>query len=129
MIAIDTNVIIRFLTRDDEKQFEKAVTLFAQNDIFIPITVILETEWVLRYSYNFAPDDIFKAFKKILGLPNVKILDPDSMAQAIEMASQGLDFADALHLFQSRDCTSLATFDSAFIKKAKGKTTCKVRKP
>lgn len=128
MIAVDTNVIVRFLTRDDEKQFQKAVKLFAENDICIPITVILETEWVLRYSYDFAPDNIFAAFTRLLGLPSVKIQSPDSIAQAIELAGQGLDFADALHLAQSRECSAMATFDTAFIKKAKGLSGCEVVK-
>lgn len=44
MIAIDTNIIVRFLTRDDEKQYKKAYTVFQQNEIFIPDTVVLETE-------------------------------------------------------------------------------------
>jgi len=44
MIAIDTNVLVRLLTRDDEPQFQQAATLFAENKIFIPETVILETE-------------------------------------------------------------------------------------
>jgi predicted nucleic-acid-binding protein len=44
MIAIDTNVIVRFLTRDDEKQYQKSYRIFADSkQIFIPISVILET--------------------------------------------------------------------------------------
>lgn len=129
MIAVDTNVVVRFLTRDDEKQFQKALALFAENDIFIPTTVILETEWVLRYSYNFSPETIFSAFSKIFGLANVTIDHPDAIANAIERSRQGIDFADALLLAQSRECSSLATFDTAFIKKARSLTGCKVMKP
>ena len=45
MITIDTNVIVRFLTRDDEVQYQKAYQVFASSEqIFIPKTVILETE-------------------------------------------------------------------------------------
>jgi predicted nucleic-acid-binding protein len=127
--AVDTNIIVRLMTRDNEKQYGRAVALFAKNDIFIPVTVILETEWVLRYSYGFTPDNIFTAFTRLLGLPNVKIQDPDSIARAIDLARNGLNFADALHLAQSRECASLATFDTAFIKKTKGVPGCKVVKP
>jgi len=129
VVAIDTNVIVRLLTRDDEEQFQKASTLFSKHDVFIPETVILETEWVLRYAYNFEPTAICEAFIKTFGLPNVKIQRPDIVAQAIDLARQGLDFADALHLTASRDCKHFATFDNALIKKAKGLTKCRVKKP
>ncbi|MCP5410517.1 MAG: PIN domain-containing protein, partial [Chromatiaceae bacterium] len=52
MIGVDTNVLVRLLTRDDEAQFRKALKLFQQEEIFIPKTVFLETEWVLRYAYD-----------------------------------------------------------------------------
>ena len=81
MTAIDTNILVRFLTRDDETQFWKTTALFKKNDIFIPSTVILETEWVLGYSYNFEPEAIFVAFAKTFGLPNVKIQNSDSIAE------------------------------------------------
>ena len=54
MIAVDTNVLVRLLTGDDPAQTQRAVELFAQESILIPKTVLLETEWVLRYSYELA---------------------------------------------------------------------------
>jgi predicted nucleic-acid-binding protein len=129
VIAIDTNILVRLLTRDDELQFQKVVALFAQNHIFIPATVVLETEWVLRYSYGFAPTAIIDAFVKTFGLPNVKIQHSEWVASAIDLARQGLDFADALHLAAAPECKQFTTFDSAFIKKAKGLTKCKVKRP
>ena len=128
MIAVDTNVVVRLLTRDDEQQFQKAASLFASQPIFIPETVILETEWVLRFAYRFESAAICDAFTKLLGLANVKTARPAIVAQAIDLARQGLNFADALHLASSQDCTRLATFDTAFIKRAKGLTTCTVGK-
>lgn len=129
MIAIDTTILVRLLTRDDEHQFQTASALFTKHDIFIPETVLLETEWVLRYAYQFSPAAILDALSKALGLPNLKTERPGVIAQAIDLARQGLDFADALHLAASRDCATLATFDAAFIKKAKGLTGCTVKKP
>ena len=52
MIAVDTNVLVRLLTGDDPAQTQRSVELFAQESILIPKTVLLETEWVLRYSYE-----------------------------------------------------------------------------
>ena len=129
MTAIDTNVLVRFLTRDDEQQFQKTVRLFAGNNIFIPTTVILETERVLRYAYGFAQSAILDAFSRTFGLPNLRIQHPDSVAESIELARQGLDFADALHLASCRDCDSFATFDTAFVGKAKGLHKPAVSKP
>jgi len=128
MIAVDTNVVVRLLTRDDEQQFQKTLTLFATHQIFIPETVLLETEWVLRYAYQFKPDAICDALTKLLGLAKVKTGRPAIAAQAIALARQGLDFADALHLASSQECARLATFDAAFIKRAKGLTSCTVGK-
>ncbi len=128
MIAVDTNVVVRLLTRDDEQQFQKAAALFARQSIFIPETVILETEWVLRFAYRFESAAICDAFTKLLGLANVKTARPAVLAQAIELSRQGLDFADALHLAASQECSRLATFDTAFIKGAKGLTNCAVGK-
>lgn len=129
MIAIDTNVLVRFLTRDDKIQHARAEKIFRNESIFIPDTVFLETEWVLRFSYGYQPDAVFTSFKKLLGLPHVYVEDPDLLLKAIEWHETGLDFADALHLAASRECETFATFDTVLIKRAKGLTKCKVKKP
>lgn len=129
MIAIDTNVVVRFLTHDDESQFQKSLALFEKYDIFISDTVILETEWVLRYAYNFKPHIIAGAFSKLFGLLNVHISNANQVAQAIEWYLKGLDFADALHLSQSQQYHQFFTFDNKFISKSKGLCKCVVLKP
>ncbi len=129
MIAIDTNIIVRFLTQDDEYQFKKSLALFEKHNIFIANTVILETEWVLRYAYNFAPEKISMALSKLFGLPNVHLSNPALIAQAIEWHNQGMDFADALHLSQCQQYNQLFTFDKKFINKAKGLNKCQVLEP
>lgn len=126
MIAVDTNVIVRFLTRDDETQFLKAYRIFKKRDLFIPDSVVLETECVLRYAYNFSVDDICSALKKLFGLPNVHLSNPVFITQAIEWHEQGLDFADALHLSLSQQHEQLLTFDKKYVKKAKGLCKCVV---
>ncbi|MBK6617096.1 MAG: hypothetical protein IPG31_01600 [Nitrosomonas sp.] len=71
MIAIDTDVVVRLLTRDDAAQYEKAYQLFEKQNVFIGDTVILETEWVLRFAFKIiqvAPQPgillIFRAMRK-----------------------------------------------------------------
>lgn len=129
MIAIDTNVIVRLLVNDDAAQYKEALKLFNEHDVFIADTVILETEWVLRFAYDFKADQIAGAFTKLLGLPNVHINHPSLVAQAITWHTQGLDFADAFHLANSQQCETFFTFDQKMIKSAKDINSCEVLAP
>ncbi len=129
MIAIDTNIIVRLLTRDDVKQYNVSRKLFEAEEIYIPDTVILETEWVLRFAYDFEPETICNALRKLFGLPNVRLSNGFAIAQAIDWHEQGLDFADAFHLSLSQHLPSLKTFDEQFIKKSKQLSSCVVKKP
>ena len=61
MVAVDTNIVVRLLTGDDPEQFQRGKGLFEREQVFIPATVILETEWVLRYAYKFPPAEIASA--------------------------------------------------------------------
>ena len=129
MIAIDTNIIVRLLTKDDTRQYNASRKLLASADVYIPDTVILETEWVLRYAYDFPSDQICGAFRKLFGLPNVTLSSQFLIAQALDWHEQGLDFADAFHLATSQGLPTLKTFNEKFIKKSKGLSTCVVQKP
>ncbi len=71
MLGIDTNVLVRFLVRDDEAQFEKANRLIkrevsAKEDVFVSLIVLLETEWVLRSRYSLQKAEIIRAFSSLL---------------------------------------------------------------
>ncbi len=117
MISIDTNVLIRLFTGDDKKQAAKAKQLFASERIYITKTVMLETEWVLRYAYEFKASDIADAFTKLLGQQNVTVEDAHYIAQATILLQDGMDFADALHLACSQNYV-FATFDRKLKTKA-----------
>jgi len=67
--AIDTNVIVRFLTADDAAQAAVARRAIEAGDIFIPTTVLFETEWVLRSGYGFSSEVIGTALAGLAGLP------------------------------------------------------------
>ena len=129
MISVDTNVIVRLLTRDDERQYKKSYSIFNSQEIFIPDTVILETEWVLRYAYNFEPEDICNAFVNLFGLKNIHLSNPSFIAQAIEWHKRGMDFSDAMHLTHCQQHEKLYTFDKKFSSKAKNLTRCAVMLP
>lgn len=129
MIAIDTNILIRFLTRDDEIQYQKSLELFKNNTIFIPDTVILEVEWVLRFAYKFKPLEISQALRKIFGLSNVYVSDENIILQVIQWHENGMDFADAFHLASTAHCLEFYTFDEKFIKKSQNLSNLIVKKP
>lgn len=129
MVAVDTNIIVRLLTQDDELQYRKSLEIFQNQDIFIPDTVVLETEWVLRFAYKFKPVEICTALRKLFGLPNVHLSNASLVFQVLQWHESGLDFADAFHLAQSQNHVEFYTFDDKFVKKAKGLTTCEVKLP
>ena len=129
MIAVDTNILIRVLTKDDPVQAKRAAQLMENNDIFIAKTVILETEWVLRHAYAIDRNTIHQALQKILGLPNVHVEDSKSLFRTMPWYEAGLDFADALHLASSIRAETFATFDRLMIQKASKLTSVKLMTP
>lgn len=111
MIAVDTNILVRVVTKDEPEQTARAAKIIDQADVFVPKTVLLEAEWVLRYTYELDRTAILKAFRGVLGLPTVTVEDSVSVALALEWYEAGLDFADALHLATSREADRFVTFD------------------
>jgi len=100
MLAVDTNVIVRYLTGDDAEQFAKASALIRDEDVYVCTTVLLETEWVLRRGYRFSRERVSAALTAFAGLPRVTLADPALTAKALDWRRRGMDFADALHLAQ-----------------------------
>ncbi len=129
MRAIDTNVVVRFLTADDRKQARAARAAIAAGDIFIPATVLLESEWVLRSGYGFAPDQIASGLRALAGLPGIVVEEPAALAQALDWMGEGMDFADALHLLGSDRCTAFLTFDRKLAKAANARSPVPVEAP
>ncbi len=118
MIAVDTNVIVRLLTGDEPRQTARARRLFNIETIFLPKTVLLESEWVLRRLYRLDRSAIVRALDALISLPNVRCEDEPVVQQALAWSLGGLDFADALHLAASRTAERFTTFDRALIKGA-----------
>lgn len=117
MIALDTNILARFYVEDPgdpeaAKQRLIAYEIFTTSpSLFVPLTVVLELEWVLRAFYRFDAAQVTQVMEHLLGLPNVNVEEVDRIAAALALLGQGLDFADALHLAGSRHCEVLYTFD------------------
>lgn len=129
MNGVDTNVIVRLLTGDEPGQSEKARAILKKPDVFVPDTVMLESEWVLRHAYGFETTAIHDAFSKLCGLPNVILPNPHRMLTALQWYADGMDFADALHLAASQGCRVFFSFDRKLVRKAEGRGQCKVKEP
>jgi predicted nucleic-acid-binding protein len=120
MRAIDTNVVVRFLTGDDPKQAAKARALVAGSDIFVATTVLLESEWVLRSAYGLTAPNVARALRGFAGLPGVTLEDAALASRALDWAERGMDFADALHLARAQGCSAFVSFDRRLAKAAAG---------
>ena len=102
MLGIDTNVLIRFLVRDDKAQFERARKLIKRETsrgepVFISHLVLLETEWVLRSRYGASKTEISTAISALLESREVQFEDESSVEQALFVWKDSTaDFADCL---------------------------------
>ena len=118
MIALDTNILARFLLRDNEKQYHTAVSLLQQDRIYTaPPSVILELVWVLQVN-NCTRAEIVKGLRALFGLPNFKPMALDEIARALSWFDAGMDFGDAVHLALSPKADGFVTFDRALGKQA-----------
>lgn len=117
MIAVDTNILARFYCDDPQdpearKQRPLARRVLLESPaVFVPLTVLLEFEWVMRGLYDAPPSTWCDVVDHLLGMPHVTIERWESVKDALDLHRQGLDFADALHWACSRHCSSFVTFD------------------
>lgn len=117
MIAVDTNVLARFYCDDPDdpeatRQRPRARRLMVESSaIFVPVTVILELEWVMRGFYNLPPDTFCQTVEHLMGMPHVTVERWEDVKDAVDLHRKGLDFADALHWTASTACSRLLTFD------------------
>ncbi len=123
MIALDTNILVRYLVKSEpdaaEHQIAQTLIDTQHSTFFVPLTVLLELEWVIRGVYKRTPHETNEALSRLCNTRNITIEDEDRAAEALRHFRMGMDFADALHLASARNCESLATFDKTFAKRAK----------
>jgi predicted nucleic-acid-binding protein len=118
-MALDTNVLVRFLVKDDDIQASVAYRLFKQSEekqepLFVPLLVVLETVWVLQSSYNIADEDIVLAINQLLLMPMLKFEGQSAIQGFIASAHDvTLDLADLLiaHSAKASNCQQVFTFD------------------
>ena len=99
MRAIDTNVLVRLITRDDERQVETAEE-FVSKGAWVSHLVLAETSWVLDSVYDRTPEQIAKAMGMLLDHKQLTIQDQDAVEAALEKfrKNKGISFSDLLIL-------------------------------
>jgi predicted nucleic-acid-binding protein len=116
--ALDTNVLVRALVQDDPAQGRRAQAYLSAGPVYVPITVILELEWVLRSRYGYSPRSIADAIEKLAILENAVIGEQAAVVAAARKMRQGWDFADALHHALAAGCDEFLTFDTTLARRA-----------
>ena len=118
MRALDTNVLVRALVQDDAAQGRRAQACLSAQQVYVPVTVILELEWVLRSRYGYSPKAIADAMEKLAILENAIVGEQAAVIAAAAKMRQGWDFADALHHALAAGCDDFATFDPNLARRA-----------
>jgi len=123
MNAVDTNVLARFFINDADdpeaaRQRPAAITALS-GPVFVPVSVMLEFEWVMRGFYELPRNDIHRVIESLCGLENVQIDDREIVLAALAAYQKGLDFADSLHLARANFCSAFLSFDQRLKKRAK----------
>ena len=118
MIALDTNIVVRLILNDDPDQTARARRLLAHGDVFLPLSVVLETGWVLSRRAGVSREDTVRALQAFLGVSGVVAEEPTRVRRALRLSAAGLDLGDAMHLCSSQACDSLASFDRRFARRA-----------
>jgi len=126
MIALDTNVLVRFLVEDDERQSQKATrfiksALKRDERLFVSDIVMCETVWVLSSAYRFSRTEIVEALTGLLRARNMVFSSSDRLARALHAYSTSKgDFADYLIRGHAREAGAdeVATFDRALLRES-----------
>lgn len=108
-VAVDTNIIVRYLTSDDPVQTPIA-TQSLRRPFMVTATVLLETEWVLRSSYRWPRNRIVEALSELIDLPSA-VSTPEGIRWALGRLRAGADFADMLHIASSQGADVFLSFE------------------
>ncbi|MEQ9450810.1 MAG: type II toxin-antitoxin system VapC family toxin [Pseudomonadales bacterium] len=119
MPTLDTNVLVRYLVKDDARQTRKAAEYIgghtnSDQSLFIPISVVLETEWVLRSVYGFRKEAFIEVLVSLLETKEVQMSDEAAIELSVHFFRESnVDFADCLHaaLAHIHDMLPMVTFD------------------
>lgn len=117
MLGVDSNVLVRFFTRDDEGQFRQAADFFEgakDRSLFLSVIVLVEVNWTLRRVYKRARKDVLQILEDLVHTRQFVIEDRDNVVRAIAIARMTkADFSDALIALRNEagGCEQTVTFD------------------
>jgi predicted nucleic-acid-binding protein len=115
-VAIDTNVLVRYLTEDDEAQAAMAAEIIeAASAVLVSTLVLAEAAWVLRRCYKHTPEEVAAALRGFVEARGVEV-DEAAVEAGLRFLEQGGDFADGVIAHQAGQarCDRLVTFDRKF---------------
>ncbi len=115
-IAVDTNVLVRYLTWDDEAQAEAAARVIESGEtVAIPVIVLCELAWVLKRAYRYRTDEIADAIRRIVSSHGVDV-DRHAAEAGLRMLAREGDFADGIVQTEAARarCRHIVTFDREF---------------
>ena len=124
MPALDTNILVRYIVQDDSAQLAAAQRLIRrcvteQLTLFVPITVTLELEWVLRSNFGFAKEETVGALSDLFSAAELSFESERALEVALDLyRSKAADFADCVHIALAAQAGEqpLWTFDKAAAK-------------
>ncbi len=124
MPALDTNVLVRYIVQDDPAQLAAAKHLISRcvaqgSTLFVPVTVVLELEWVLRSRFEFGKDDVLMILASLFSAAELTFESERALEVALQLFRKGsADFADCLHVALTTQAGEqpLWTFDKAAAK-------------
>ena len=118
MIAVDTNIVVRLIVADDERQVALALQLAERETFFVSFSVLIETEWVLRASYGYTRDRIVSAFRAFASLVRVRFEHEEDARWAIDRYARAGELADYIHMAAARGAGGFATFERKLVRRA-----------
>jgi predicted nucleic-acid-binding protein len=104
MPALDTNVLVRYVVQDDSGQLAASKRLIDRcvgegQSLFVPVTVTVELEWVLRASFGYGKDDVLQVLSNLLSAAELSFESERALEVALQLYREGAaDFADCLHI-------------------------------
>jgi predicted nucleic-acid-binding protein len=122
VIGLDTNVVVRYVVRDDAHQTALVDAVFAEltaaDPGFVSLVVAVETWWVLRTSYRVSTDECRTVLEALVEANELVLERPDLVRQALASTATGGDFADALIglLGRAAGCSTVVTFDRGAVR-------------
>ena len=111
MIAVDTNVVVRLIVADDERQLARARALAECEALYVSLTVLVETDWVLRSSYGYDRGRIVAALGFLYNGFDLVFENYADVRWALERYAERGELADYLHLSAARPAERFATFE------------------